>query len=194
MLGSIRLITTTGTGKLSQGDGSVCLALPGRLVLATLFMLFVTGTATASQTLDVEASGGLPGFQRAELEQFLALHMAEARLADWRFAPEPAGAAAPNRIEWRFKLNAYAGGEVRSFGRARVAASTFAAHRPITIEARLYLNGEYQTLVEKQAVIQGGANDPDLTAAVIGVTQSLLGPQGAFQATQGAQHPIDGPR
>jgi hypothetical protein len=40
-------------------------------------------------------------------------------------------------------------------------------HRPITIEARLYLNGQYQTLVENQAVVQGGPDDPDLGAPVI---------------------------
>jgi hypothetical protein len=39
------------------------------------------------------------------------------------------------------------------------------------------LNGEYQTLVKKQAVIEGGPDDPDLAAAVAGVTQSLLGPR-----------------
>jgi len=167
--------------------------LVARLALAATLSPFVPAVAAAPLTLQVEVSDTLPGFHIGELPRYLAQHMAKARLADWRFEPADTGSV-PDRVEWKFKLNPYAGGEVRSFGRARVAASTFAAHRPITIEARLYLNGEYQTLVEKQAVIQGGANDPDLTAAVIGVTQSLLGPQGAFQATQGAQHPIDGPR
>jgi hypothetical protein len=32
----------------------------------------------------------------------------------------------------------------------------------VTIEARLYLSRQYQTLVQKQAVIQGGPDDPDL--------------------------------
>ena len=65
-------------------------------------------------------------------------------------------------------------------------------HRPITIEARLYLNGEYQTLVEKQAVIEGGPNDPDLAAAVATVTQNLLGPSGAYTPRSPAdQHRAD---
>jgi hypothetical protein len=55
-------------------------------------------------------------------------------------------------------------------------------------EVRLYLNGEYQTLVEKQAIIQGGADDPDLAAAVASVTQSLLGPSGAYHAINAAHH------
>ena len=57
-----------------------------------------------------------------------------------------------------------------------MAEWVFGVRRPITIEARLYLNGEYQILVEKQAVIRGGPDDPDLAAAVASVTQNLLGP------------------
>ena len=173
---------------------SVERALLARLVLATVFTLFVTGSATAEQILEVEASGGLPGFQRADLQRFLALHMGEARLADWRFEPAPLRDSAPDRVEWKFKLNPYAGGEVRSFGRPGTAASNFAAHRPITIEARLYLNDEYQTLVEKQAVTPDGPNDPEFVAAVVGITQNLLGSQGAFRATESARRPVYGPR
>jgi hypothetical protein len=53
---------------------------------------------------------------------------------------------------------------------------TFGVHRPITIEARLYLSGEYQTLAKEKAIIQGGPDDPDLAAAVASLTQNLLGP------------------
>jgi len=44
---------------------------------------------------------------------------------------------------------------------------TFGVHRPITIEARLYLSGEYQTLVKEKAIIQGGPDDPDLRRGVL---------------------------
>jgi hypothetical protein len=83
---------------------------------------------------------------------------------------------------------------VRRFARPHMAERIFAAHRSITIEARLYLNGEYQTLVKKQAVIQGGPDDPDLAAEVISVTQNLLGPQGAFRAIDTGQPPVQGLR
>ena len=115
--------------------------------------------------------------------------MADAHLTDWRFEPAADHSSAPDRIEWSFKLSPYAGGEVRSFTRPHLADRTFGAHRPITIEARLYLNGEYQALVEKQAVIQGGPDDTDLAAAVASVTQNLLGPQGAYRAVDSGHRP-----
>jgi hypothetical protein len=62
-------------------------------------------------------------------------------------------------------------------------------HRPVTIEARLYLNGQYQTLVEAQALVQGGPDDPDLAAAVAVVTKDLLGPKGAFRAIESGRLP-----
>jgi hypothetical protein len=73
-------------------------------------------------------------------------------------------------------LSPYAGGEVRTFVPPHIDDKTFGVHRPITIEARLYLNGDYQTLVEEKAIIQGGPDDPDLAAAVASLTQNLLGP------------------
>jgi hypothetical protein len=81
--------------------------------------------------------------------------MTEIGLGDWRFEPAADDASARNRVVWTFKLNPYAGGEVRRVGLPQLAERTFGIHRPITIEAWLYLNGEYQTLVEGQAIIQG---------------------------------------
>jgi hypothetical protein len=74
-----------------------------------------------------------------------------------------------------------------------MAERIFGAHRPVTIEARLYLNGEYQTLVEKQAVIGGGPDDTNLAAAIASVTQNLLGSQGAHRAIDSGRHPTQGP-
>lgn len=164
-----------------------------RLVLAAALMPFAPAVAAPAKTLEVEATASLPGFHRGDLLRYLARHMAETELADWRFEPANDGSAA-DRVEWSFRLNPYAGGDVRSFVRPHMAERTFGVHRPITIEARLYLNGEYQTLVEKQAVIQGGPDDPDLAAAVASVTQSLLGPQGAFRATDSWRRPAYGAR
>jgi len=152
-----------------------------RLALAATLMPLAS-TIAAAMTLEVEASSGLPGFHRGELQRYLALHMAEAGLGEWRFEPAGDSGSASNRVEWRFKLNPYAGGEVRNFVHTLVYEQRLGIHRPITIEARLYLNGEYQTLVEKQAVVQGGPNDPEFAAAVASATQSLLGPAGAYRA------------
>ncbi|HVI65027.1 MAG TPA: hypothetical protein VM910_20940 [Bradyrhizobium sp.] len=136
----------------------------------------------ASSTLEVEARDALPGFRRTDLPRYLALHMARAGLSEWRFEPTTGREVAANRVEWSFKLNPYAGGEVRSFGHTLTQDWGFGVHRPITIEARLYLNGEYQTLVEQQALVQGGPDDLDLAAAVASATRNLLGPSGAYRA------------
>jgi hypothetical protein len=166
------------------------------IVWSALFITFVPLVLVASPqiSLDVEAADTLPGFHLADLPRYLALHMADARLPGWRFKPAAGTAPAPDRVQWRFKLNSYAGGEVRSFTRPHMADRIFGVHRPITIEARLYLNGEYQTLVEKQTVIEGGSDDRDLAAAIVSVTQSLLGPEGAFRAVTGGQYPAFGAR
>jgi len=147
------------------------------LVLA-LAAAFVPLASVAATSLKVEKSGAAPGFHSSgQLRRYLTFHMAEAQPGDWRFEPAAAGdAAAPDRVKWRFKLNPYAGGEVRTFVPPHIDDKTFGVHRPITIEARLYLSGEYQTLVKEKAIIQGGPDDPDLAAAVASLTQNLLGP------------------
>ena len=169
-------------------------ALVARWALAAALSLFAPANAAAPLILQVVTSDTLPGFHLGDLPRYLALHMAEARLADWRFEPAADKGSAPDRVEWKFKLNAYAGGEVRKFTRPHMAERTFAAHRPVTIEARLYLNGQYQVLVEKQVIVQGGPDDPDLAAAVAAVTQNLLGSQGAFRAIDSRPRPAEGPR
>src|SRR5437588_7819696 len=165
-----------------------------RAAWAASVVLFAPAVAAAPLTLQVEAADTLPGFHLGDLPRYLALHMAEARLSDWRFEPAADKGSAPDRVQWTFKLNPYAGGEVRNFTRPHMAERTFGAYRPVTIEARLFLNGQYQTLVEKQAVLQGGPGDPDLAAAVASVTQDLLGPRGAFRAIDTGRPPARGPR
>jgi hypothetical protein len=168
-----------------------------RVTLAALWLLFptfgqLTSAATAAQMmLEVEAPHGLPGLHHPALARFIAAHMAQVGLADWRFEPAAGDAIAADRVEWTFKLNPYAGGEVRNFARTSTDEWRFGVHRPITIEARLYLNGQYQTLVEKQAIIHGGLDDPDLAAAVVSVTQSLLGASGAYRAIDMGQRRSD---
>jgi hypothetical protein len=167
-----------------------CVALVAMLALGASSWPFASANAEAPITLKVEALHGLPGLHRSALSRFLAAHMPDAGLADWRFEPGQGDSAAPNRVEWTFKLNPYAGGEVRQFVREPVAEQGFGVHRPVTIEVRLYLNGEYQTLVERQAMIQGGPNDSEFAATVASVTESLLGRSGAYRAIDTGQHPV----
>jgi len=148
-----------------------------------LLAAFVPLASMAATLLEVERSGAVPGFHSSgQLRRYLTLHMAEAEPAGWRFEPAAAGdALAPDRVQWRFKLDPYAGGEVRTFIPPPMDDETFGVHRPITIEARLYLNGKYQTLVKEKAIIQGGPDDPDLAAAVASLTQDLLSSSGAYR-------------
>jgi hypothetical protein len=165
----------------------------GRLVvlwgLATAPGLFASAPATAQIILQVGASHGLPGFRYAALSRYLAVHMAEAGLADWHFASAAGASVAADRVEWSFKLSPYAGGGVRRFGHSLSYEHWFGA-RPVTIEARLYLNGEYQTLVAAQASVTGGPDDPALAAAVVSVTRNLLGPSGAYRAIDRGLAPV----
>jgi hypothetical protein len=180
-----------------KSPGSALAVARRRISLVALWSLvtalgpFALASAAASSMLEVEASNALPGFHRGDLPRYLAQHMAEAGLSDWHFEPAAGNTRAADRVEWSFKLNPYAGGEVRSFARSLSGEQTFDAPRPITIEARLYLNGEYQTLVEEQANVQGGPDDPDLAAVVAKVTQNLLGPSGAYRAIDIGQHRAD---
>jgi hypothetical protein len=163
--------------------------LKWRLALA-LVAAFVPLTPTAASLLEVEGSGAVPGFHSSEqLRGYLTLQMAETQPVNWRFEPAATGdAPAPDRVKWRFKLQPYAGGEVRTFVPPRMDDKTFGVHRPITIEARLYRNGEYQTRVRGKAIIQGGPDDPDLAVAIARLTQNLLGPTGAYRSINSGRH------
>ena|SRR6516164_10071119 len=92
------------------------LLLKWRMALA-LVAAFVPLTPAAAAVLEVEVSGAVPGFDSSEqLRGYLALHMAEAQPANWRFKPAATDdAPAPCRVKWHFELDPYAGGEVRSF-------------------------------------------------------------------------------
>src|SRR6202045_4431122 len=179
----------TGSSKLPRLVRLRRAAWVARLVLAATLVPFALPVAAAAITLQVEAATGLPGFHRDDLQRYLALHMAEVGVDEWRFEPAADSGPARDRVEWSFKLNPYAGGEVRNFAQTSGYERKLGLHRPVTIEARLYLNGEYQTLVEAQAIIHGGPDDPALAAAIARATQGLLGPSGAYRAIHTGQRP-----
>jgi hypothetical protein len=155
-------------------------------ILAGLGMVLLVSAPAMAQTVTiaVQATGELPGFRIEEAAPYLAAEMATAGIPAWRFVPRDPGLAAPNRIEWTFALLPYAGGEVRRFFPMPEAQRTMdvhlqGMHRLISAQARLYLNGEYQTVTFGQEAVQGGADDPDLTAFLVRTTRSL---QSAWRA------------
>jgi hypothetical protein len=189
-----RFLTSAGRRK-TLSKNSADSAWLGNAALVRLFFLvatittFAPGYAAEPTTLKVEATRGLPGLHHSVLARLLAAHMAEVGLADWRFVPAAGDASAPDRVEWTIRLNPYAGGEVRNFVHTLFYEQRLGVHRPVTIEARLYLNGQYQALVQKQAVMQGGPDDPELVRAVASVTENLLGPSGAYRAIDIGRRP-----
>ena len=62
-------------------------------------------------------------FLNADLPRYLAQQMAEAPLTDWRFEPIVGRGGPPNRVEWSFKWDPYAGGEVRRFAHPSMSES-----------------------------------------------------------------------
>ena len=166
-----------------------CGTLVAILTLVAFVWWFAPANAEAPITLQVRTLDALPGLNHSALSRFLAAHMADTGLADWRFEPAEGDSEAPDRVEWTIRLNPDAGGDVRNFVHGRMYEQRIGVQRPVTIVVRLYLKGEYQTLVVRQAMIQGGPNDPELAAAVTSATDSLLGPSGANRASDTGQHP-----
>jgi hypothetical protein len=158
------------------------MAVSVRFFLATLgvmgaLLLFAPARAQAPVTIAVQASGELPGFRIDEASPYLAAQMNAAGIAAWRFVPRDAGLAAPNRIEWNFELMPYAGGEVRRFfpmpGARRMDVHLEGTHRLINAQAKLYLDGQYQTVAFGQQAVQGGVGDPELAALLAQTTRTL---------------------
>jgi hypothetical protein len=140
-----------------------------------LFLLSMPALAQTDFTLSVQGSGELPGFRMEDAGPYLAQQMNNAGIAGWHFVPQ-AGFVDPNRVELRFELLPYAGGQVRRFfpmAEGRMDLHLLGPHRLVSAQARLYLNGEYQTVVMGTATVRGGADDPELAAFLSGLGKSL---------------------
>lgn len=141
--------------------------------------LFAVGPSQAQTTIiAVQTTGELPGFRTGDAAPWLAARMAEAGLDHWHFVAGDPTKPSPNRIEWDFEILPYAGGEVRHFfpmGEARGAMDVHlqGRHHLISAEARLFLDGEYQTVTLAQDQVKGGADDQDLVDFVVTTTRML---------------------
>jgi hypothetical protein len=152
-----------------------------RLAVLLFWLNVLISPAVASSTLlEVGATGGLPGFQEGELPVYLALHMTDAGLTEWRFEPAAGQGLPANYVLWSFTLKPYDGGEVYSHHPFHSSRGTSSGLHFVTLEARLYLNGVYQTLVVGQALMYG-PHDRHLAVAVTEITRNLLGPTGAYR-------------
>ena len=153
--------------------------LIGLAVLLFWLSAFIS-PALASSILEVGATGGLPGFDEGELPRYLALHMSDAGLTEWRFEAATGEGLPANYVLWSFTLKPYDGGEVYSHHPFHSSRGTSSGLHFVTLEARLYLNGVYQTLAVGQALMDG-PHDRHLAVAVTEITRNLLGPDGAYR-------------
>ena len=167
-----------------------------RLVLVTVAALLwwfnpiISPAFASSIILEVGAAGTPPGFQEAVLPQYLARHMTDAGLAEWRFEPAIGEGLPANYVLWTFRLKPYDGGEVYSHHPFHPSRGTSSGLYSVTLEARLYLNGEYQTLAAGQALMSG-PHDRHLALAVTDITRNLLGPSGAYRRINAGQGRTD---
>ena len=126
-------------------------------------------------TVSVVVDGSLPGFSQNQLDAYVVQQMNAAHVAAWRFEASATGAPAANRIVWHFKLLPYAGGSVRYIGPAvNRMKDMFGVRRSVGVDAKIYLDGQYQTSTFDQATIRGGGEDQDLSKVIQRVLRSIV--------------------
>jgi hypothetical protein len=130
------------------------------------------------QLLVVRSSGMLPGFDGGNIALYLAHQMTQAPLLGWSFEPD-LGDTSPraNRIEWRFRVEP-------GTPQTPAAGRRFVPRRMVTIEVRLFLNDQFQTVTFGQVDIYGGPQDSELAAFIINQTASLLDNPRALRALE----------
>ena len=148
------------------------------LAFAAAISLPEAAVGQASQPLAVivVAHGSVPGIKDVDLNRFLADTMNGGVQGPWRFEPAPAGATkAPNRIEWSIRSMTSAEGTVRSFGFARAAIDRMMGkHQILSIDATLFLGGQYRTVSHSEVPATKEAQNPELAADVVRSTQQLM--------------------
>ncbi len=140
------------------------------------------GTVASASFLTVVSSGKLPGFAGTDVPAYLSAIMTDAALDHWSFEPASSDFAPPaNRVEWSFRIE---GEDAAAPTSVAVAATKrrYVARQLLLVEARLYLNGEFQTVTTTQADIYGGPDDKELAAVVRRMSELLLGTTGAYHA------------
>lgn len=142
-------------------------------VAVTLFIALSSSALAQSVpekiTISVETSGTVPGFSKAQLNDYLAKHMQEPDVVSWRFIAS-GKADAPNRVVWKFKtLNmVWKGGSHRGFPSQDHMVSYLKA------EVKLFLNGEYQMTMDMHPSVLSGDEDQSLSEMAKRVTKILF--------------------
>jgi hypothetical protein len=156
------------TGRLFR----VAIAMIAMLTLGALSVRAAEQPSAAPMA--VEITGSVPGLGGAELGRYVAEQMNAARVG-WQFAAVPNAASEPNRVEWSFTTGPSATGAVRTYGFSRAMMERLVgAHHYVTIEAKLYYHGQYQTVMLGHVTIGAAVPDPDLTTLIGKMTRLVM--------------------
>jgi hypothetical protein len=138
-----------------------------------------SGLRTQGLSVLVEIDGSVPGFTKEQLSEYLCKQMEASHLTGWHFVPTtlaPMGGDQPsNRIVWYFKPLPYGGGGTRYIGPAMSKArELFGVGRAISIDAKVFLNDEFEATTFDQVTVKGGQDDPGLAASVQKIMKSVV--------------------
>jgi hypothetical protein len=143
-------------------------ALRRAFAAMALLSVLIAGGAKAAppRPLWVYAQGSLPGVSATALPPVLTQAMRGLNLAGWTFvAGNPDASPAPDRVVWSIRMLPYAGNSLLRIGRLLTRQEDrFGHYRYVSVELRLYLGGAYQATAFSTGEIQGGTDDPKLTA------------------------------
>jgi hypothetical protein len=155
----------------------------GRVFRLTMAMIVVLALgALAARAADqppatpmaVEITGSVPGLDEAALGRYVAAQMNAARVG-WQFVVVPNASAQPDRVEWSFTTGPSATGSVRTYGFSRAMMERLMPKRYyMTVQAKLYWHGQYQTVMLGHATTRAAVPDPDLTALIGKMTRLVM--------------------
>ena len=153
--------------------------LTRRVVVASLLALVAGVPLSPAAAADesphaiqviVQMDGDMPGFNSTgALADFVAAHMTEAA-PPWNFVAGQTPTR-DNRVEWKFKTlkRVWGGGTHRGFAVPRITRYY------VSVETKLYLNGQYQTTSLSEPTVLKDSGTVDLSNTVVKVTRSLMG-------------------
>jgi hypothetical protein len=151
-----------------------------RLAMAAIVVLTLGGlnaraaNQASAMPMAVATTGSVPGLGEAELGRYVAEQMNAARVG-WQFVAAPNASAQPNRVEWSFTAGPSASGTVRTYGFSRAMMERLMpGHFYMTVEAKLYWHGQYQTVMLGHVTTGAAMPDPDLTALIGKMTRLVM--------------------
>lgn len=150
--------------------------LPAFLVLVFGLTGATPASASALEIVVMDGAAQVPGMRGEELARTIAAAVQHVAPRDLSIGVSaPGHVLPPNRIEWRFHANPYAGGAVRYIGPARpVAERMFGMHRHVTAEAKLFLDGQFQSSGFDQATLPGAGDAAAFAHLVESLSAQLL--------------------